>query len=130
MTLLQALNKVATLQRGAALFVLSWLLIFGLMQWHRARPLLDTATKRLTPALPWWLLGWAACYAAAYLAYPLYADHVEASVVVLGEHLRRGLPLYPDDLGYTMDGLLYGPMLAVLNSLGLNLPLEIGRAHV
>lgn len=124
MTLLQALNKVATLQRGAALFVLGWLLVFGLVQLHRVRPFLHTVTKQLTPVLPWWLLGWAVCYAAAYLAYPLYADHVEASVVVLGEHLRSGLPLYPRELGHTMDGLLYGPLLAVLNSLSLSLPLD------
>lgn len=118
------IHKAATLQRGAALFVLAWLLVQVLVR----APALDTPLQRLTRAstalLPWWLLACAVAYAAAYLSYPTYADHVEASVLVLGEHVRRGLPLYPSDLGYTMDGLLYGPLLAVLNALTLSLPID------
>jgi len=118
------IGKAATLQRGAALFVLAWLLVQGLARIPSLATPLQRLLRAATPALPWWLLTCAALYAAAYMAYPTHADHVEASVLVLGEHVRRGLPLYPTDLGYTMDGLLYGPLLAVLNALTLSLPLD------
>lgn len=118
------IHKAATLQRGAALFVLAWLLVQVLVR----VPALATALQRLmrvtTSVLPWWLLACAVAYAAAYLSYPTHADHVEASVLVLGEHVRRGLPLYPSDLGHTMDGLLYGPLLAALNAVTLSSPID------
>ena len=118
------IGKAATLQRGAALFVLAWLLVQGLARIPSLAAPLQRLLRAATPALPWWVLACAALYAVAYLAYPTHADHVEASVLVLGEHVRRGLPLYPTDLGYTMDGLLYGPLLAVLNALTLSLPID------
>lgn len=118
------IGKAATLQRGAALFVLAWLLVQGLARIPSLTAPLQRLLRAATPVLPWWLLACAVLYAVAYLAYPTHADHVEASVLVLGEHVRRGLPLYPSDLGYTMDGLLYGPLLAVLNALTLSLPVD------
>lgn len=118
------IGKVATLQRGAALFVLVWLLVQGLARVPALSTHLQRITRTTTAWLPWSLLACGTAYAAAYLSYPSHADHVEASVLVLGEHVRRGLPLYPSDLGYTMDGLLYGPLLAVLNALSLSLPVD------
>lgn len=118
------IDKVATLQRGAALFVLAWLLVQMLARSPALSSPLQRLARTATSVLPWWLLACAVLYAGAYLAYPTHADHVEASVLVLGEHVRRGLPLYPSDLGYTMDGLLYGPLLAVLNALTLSLPID------
>ncbi|MEK6669676.1 hypothetical protein [uncultured Aquabacterium sp.] len=118
------IGKAATLQRGAALFVLAWLLVQVLARIPSLAAPLQRLLRAVTPVLPWWVLVCALLYALAYLAYPTHADHVEASVLVLGEHVRRGLPLYPTDLGYTMDGLLYGPLLAVLNALTLSLPID------
>jgi len=118
------ITKAATLQRGAALFVLAWLLVQVLARIPALSSPVQHLARTTTSVLPWWLLACAALYAASYLAHPVHADHVEASVLVLGEHVRRGLPLYPFDLGYTMDGLLYGPLLAVLNALMLSLPID------
>jgi hypothetical protein len=54
----------------------------------------------------------------AYLFSPAYLDHIEASVASSVHALLAGLPLYPPLDSYSFSGLLYGPVLAELNSLG------------
>ena len=54
----------------------------------------------------------------AYLFSPAYIDHIEASVASNVHALLDGHPLYPSPDSYTFGGLLYGPVLAELNSLG------------
>jgi hypothetical protein len=53
-----------------------------------------------------------------YLFSPTYVDHIEASVASLTHYFQQGLPIYPDLESYTFHGLLYGPLLTELNSLG------------
>jgi hypothetical protein len=53
-----------------------------------------------------------------YLFSPAYLDHIEASVASNVHALLGGQPLYPPLDSYTFGGLLYGPLLAELNSLG------------
>jgi hypothetical protein len=53
-----------------------------------------------------------------YLASPAFMDHIEASVASNAHYFLAGLPLYPALDSYTFNGLLYGPLLAELNSLG------------
>jgi hypothetical protein len=53
-----------------------------------------------------------------YLFTPGFLDHIEASVASSVHYFRAGLPLYPPTDSYTFHGLLYGPLLAELNSLG------------
>jgi hypothetical protein len=57
------------------------------------------------------LSGW-------YLFSPTYIDHIEASVASVTHYFMQGAPVYPDLGSYTFNGLLYGPLLAELNSLG------------
>lgn len=54
----------------------------------------------------------------AYLFSPAYLDHIEASVASNVHALLGGRLLYPPTDSYTFGGLLYGPLLAELNSLG------------
>lgn len=58
------------------------------------------------------------CLTTGYLFSPAYLDHIEASVASSAHSLLSGLPLYPPLDSYTFSGLLYGPVLAELNSLG------------
>ena len=53
-----------------------------------------------------------------YLFVPGYMDHIEASVASDVHYFRAGLPLYPPVDSYTFHGLLYGPLLVEMNSLG------------
>jgi hypothetical protein len=53
-----------------------------------------------------------------YLLSPTYLDHIEASTASAAQYYRQGIALYPDPGSYTFHGLLYGPLLAELNSLG------------
>lgn len=119
------LIKAATLQRGAALFLLTWLATQAFTRLTPRNEKIDRAGKATTHLALIIIFISTATYAAAYIAYPIYFDHVEASVVVLGEHVRRGMQLYPSDLGYAMDGLLYGPLLATINALVLSLPIDV-----
>jgi hypothetical protein len=57
------------------------------------------------------LTGW-------YAITPAYIDHIEASVASDAHYFLAGLPLYPPFNSYTFHGLLYGPLLAEVNSLG------------
>jgi hypothetical protein len=57
------------------------------------------------------LSGW-------YLFSPTYIDHIEASVASVTHYFMQGAPVYPDPGSYTFNGLLYGPLLTELNSLG------------
>ena len=53
-----------------------------------------------------------------YLFSPTYIDHIEASVASTTHYFLRGIPVYPRLDAYTFHGLLYGPLLPALNSLG------------
>jgi hypothetical protein len=53
-----------------------------------------------------------------YLFSPTYVDHIEASVASLTHYFLQGRPLYPALDSYTFHGLLYGPLLTEVNSLG------------
>ena len=58
------------------------------------------------------------CLTTVYLFSPAYIDHIEASVASGVHALLAGRPLYPPLDSYSFGGLLYGPLLAELNSLG------------
>src|SRR5579871_394122 len=49
-------------------------------------------------------------------------DHIEASVASNVHYFRQGLALYPSPDSFTFHGLLYGPLLVELNSLGYLIP--------
>lgn len=81
------------------------------------------------PRLPRWTLGALTACAVLpvlaqlwlstwYLFSPTYIDHIEASVASMTQYFLRGLPVYPRVDSYTFHGLLYGPLLPELNSLG------------
>jgi hypothetical protein len=53
-----------------------------------------------------------------YLFCPAYLDHIEASVASNVHSLLSGRPVYPSLDSYSFNGLLYGPLLTELNSLG------------
>lgn len=53
-----------------------------------------------------------------YLFSPTYLDHIEASTASAAQYFRLGIALYPDLGEFTFHGLLYGPLLSELNSLG------------
>ena len=53
-----------------------------------------------------------------YLFSPTYLDHIEASTASAAQYFRLGIALYPDLGAFTFHGLLYGPLLSELNSLG------------
>lgn len=53
-----------------------------------------------------------------YLFSPTYLDHIEASAASAAQYFRLGIPLYPSLDAFTFHGLLYGPLLSELNSLG------------
>jgi hypothetical protein len=53
-----------------------------------------------------------------YLFVPGFMDHIEASVASNVHYFRAGLPLYPAPDAYTFHGLVYGPLLYEVNSLG------------
>jgi hypothetical protein len=53
-----------------------------------------------------------------YLFSPTYIDHIEASAASVTQYFRQGMALYPDLGSYTFHGLLYGPLLAEVSSLG------------
>jgi hypothetical protein len=101
-------------QGGLAVAVLALLLAFS---------------GRIPPRLPRWVIAAAALFAALplagdfllstlYLFSPTYIDHVEASVASVTQYFMQGAPVYPDLDSYTFHGLLYGPLLAELNSVG------------
>jgi hypothetical protein len=80
---------------------------------------------RLPGALLPWLWGMVCASMLAefvltswYLFSPGYVDHIEASVASSVHAFIAGAPLYPSLDSYTFGGLLYGPLLAELNSLG------------
>ncbi len=53
-----------------------------------------------------------------YLYSPTYLDHIEASTASATHYFRQGIALYPDLGSFTFHGLLYGPLLAEITSLG------------
>jgi hypothetical protein len=80
---------------------------------------------RLTGALLPWLWGIVCASLLAefvltswYLLSPGYVDHIEASVASNVHAFMAGAPLYPPLDSYTFAGLLYGPLVAELDSLG------------
>jgi hypothetical protein len=88
------------------------------------RPGSERPSRTPEVLLPWL---WAAVCASMitelflttwYLFSPAYLDHIEASVASNVHYLLAGLPLYPPLDSYSFSGLLYGPLLAELNSLG------------
>lgn len=64
-----------------------------------------------TAAVDLVLTGW-------YLFSPTYTDHIEASTASAAQYFRLGIALYPQLNSFTFHGLLYGPLLSELNSLG------------
>lgn len=59
----------------------------------------------------------------AYVSFPSYLDHLEATAVMLGRAVAQGIPLWPSlDHDFTYRGLLYGPALAELQWLAAQLP--------
>ncbi len=98
----------------------------GLVAGLAALPLLFGHPPR---TLPRWLPGAvAACIVLPllgelllstwYLFSPTYIDHIEASVASTTQYFLQGMPVYPKLDTYTFHGLLYGPLLPELNSLG------------
>jgi hypothetical protein len=79
----------------------------------------------------WLLAALAACVGLAlliqallsiwYLSSPTYIDHIEASVASTTHYFMQGKPIYPPLDSFTFHGLLYGPLLPQLNSLGYRL---------
>ncbi|HWW79086.1 MAG TPA: hypothetical protein VNY82_05795 [Steroidobacteraceae bacterium] len=53
-----------------------------------------------------------------YLFSPTYLDHIEASAASVTQYFLQGTAVYPDLGSYTFHGLLYGPLLAEVSSLG------------
>ena len=53
-----------------------------------------------------------------YLCSPTYMDHIEASTASTTHYFMQGKPVYPALNSFTFHGLLYGPLLPELNSLG------------
>jgi hypothetical protein len=123
-TWLHLAHKASTLQKGASLFVLAWVAVWLLGRWPAAIRPLNRVVAWVPIGLPMSVLGLGLVYTIAYLAHPTYADHVEASVQVAGQHLLQGDPLYPVDPGPWLNGLLYGPLLGVLNALSASLPMD------
>jgi hypothetical protein len=59
----------------------------------------------------------------AYLAFPGYLDHLEATATLLGRALGEGAGLWPDvQTDHSYRGLLYGPALAETQWLAAQLP--------
>lgn len=56
-----------------------------------------------------------------YLWSPTYMDHIEASAASTTHYFMQGKPIYPALDSFTFHGLLYGPLLPELNSLGYHL---------
>ena len=54
----------------------------------------------------------------AYLRSASYIDHIEPSVASIAYYFRHGTAVFPELSSYTFHGLLYGPLLAELTSLG------------
>lgn len=52
----------------------------------------------------------------AYLLFPNYLDHVESTIASLGTVLERGEAIYPFPDTYPYHGLLYGPLLATVQT--------------
>jgi hypothetical protein len=86
-------------------------------------------SRRVLPDPPRWAIHAAVACAALsvlaevvlstwYLFSPTYIDHIEASVASITQYFLQGIPVYPDPGSYTFHGLLYGPLLPELNSLG------------
>lgn len=117
MSLAPLLIKVLTFQQGAGLAALVTLGSWGLGS------LLPGIHARLAGpalALARWLtlmtlLGTVA-YALSYLAYPNFIDHVEATVAALGYQMLHGQAIYPSTDVYSVNGLLYGPLLAEMDA--------------
>lgn len=118
--------KLFAFQHGVALFFLA---LLGCLLLHALRkPAVSSAPE------PGWVklfeLAWPLVFLAVtlvgmgtYLAYPSFADHVESSVVVLGQRLLQGEPIYPLLFDHTLSGLLYSPLLFEINAAALALPL-------
>jgi hypothetical protein len=51
-----------------------------------------------------------------YLSFPNYLDHVESTIASLGMVLERGEVIYPFPDFYPYHGLLYGPLLATVQT--------------
>jgi hypothetical protein len=65
-----------------------------------------------------------------YLFVPGYMDHIEASVASNVHYFKAGMALYPRTDSYTFHGLLYGPLLVELNSLGYLIPASVLSAKI
>lgn len=87
--------------------------------------LLTGAPARLPRWTPWALALCAVITVLAQMALstwslfsPTYIDHIEASVASTTQYFMRGIQVYPRLDSYTFHGLLYGPLLPELNSIG------------
>lgn len=118
--------KLFAFQHGVALLFLAMLgclLVHG-MRKHVAASAPEPRWARLFEHVwPWMFLAVTLVGMGTYLAYPSFADHVESSVVVLGQRLLQGESIYPLSFDHTLSGLLYSPLLFEVNAAALALPL-------
>lgn len=106
----------------AASVLAAAMLVLGKLSW----PLLQRVAASPAPALRWAASAVLLTFLApmlAYLAFPGYLDHLEATAALLGRALGEGAGLWPDVLrDHSYRGLLYGPALAQTQWLAAQLP--------
>ena len=73
---------------------------------------------RMLPALSALCFALALSTGLGYLIYPNYFDHAEPTVAVIGQIVAAGGQAYPQGADWQFNGLIYGPTLYWLNSLG------------
>lgn len=109
--------KVITFQQGAGLACIAGGLFALQTHWRQAP--LSHALEPLTRVMARLILCAVTLHAVAYVAYPTFQDHVEATVASLGLQWLRGGDIYPTLDTHHVNGLLYGPALAEANALGM-----------
>lgn len=111
--------KVITFQQGAGLACIAGS-VFALQSAWRQPPL-GQALAPLARVVAWLVLCTVTLHALAYVLYPTFQDHVEATVASLGLQWLQGGDIYPPLDTHHVNGLLYGPGLAEVNALGMRI---------
>ncbi|MDI1347756.1 hypothetical protein [Aquabacterium sp.] len=111
--------KVITFQQGAGLACIAGGLFALQAGWRQLH--LGQALVPLARAMAWLVLCAVTLHALAYLFYPTFQDHVEATVASLGLQWLQGGEIYPPLDTHHVNGLLYGPALAEVNALGMRI---------
>lgn len=109
--------KVITFQQGAGLACIAGSLFAVQAAWRQSP--LGQALVPLSRAMAWLVLCTVTLHALAYVFYPTFQDHVEATVASLGLQWLQGGEIYPPLDTHHVNGLLYGPALAEVNALGM-----------